>query len=208
MSGAPSSNGTLPASPLPVCCRSGLANASGAFRHGGSLCSCGPGIVGIGLVVAGGAHAQGAPGLLSAFGVIWKWFRCSCGASGSTSDLCAVHGLGTVAGLGLGLAAISQSAPLRQTAWGATQFFRNAPWLVLLFFCLFMIPFQFTILGKTIPFPDWVKAVIGFALPVMANMAEIVRGAVKSLPSGQWEAAESLAFSRRQTLWMIILRSA
>ncbi|MPZ12690.1 MAG: ABC transporter permease subunit, partial [Kiloniellaceae bacterium] len=49
------------------------------------------------------------------------------------------------------------------------------------------------------------KATIGLALPVMANVSEIVRGAVVSLPSGQWEAAESLAFSRRQTLWEIIL---
>src|SRR3546814_13236491 len=39
----------------------------------------------------------------------------------------------------------------------------------------------------------------------MANVSEIVRGAVVSLPSGQWEAAESLAFSRCQTLWEIIL---
>ena len=39
----------------------------------------------------------------------------------------------------------------------------------------------------------------------MANVAEIVRGAVQSIPTGQWEAAESLAFSRRQVIWMIIL---
>ena len=39
----------------------------------------------------------------------------------------------------------------------------------------------------------------------MANVAEIVRGAVRSLPKTQWEAAESLAFTRRQTMWMIIL---
>ena len=39
----------------------------------------------------------------------------------------------------------------------------------------------------------------------MANVSEIVRGAVLSLPSGQWEAAESLAYTRRQTLWLIIL---
>lgn len=113
--------------------------------------------------------------------------------------------LGTVAGLALGLAQVGENAVLRKAAWGATQFFRNAPWLVLLFFAMFMIPFQFRIFGTTIPFPDWVKAVIGFALPVMANVSEIVRGAVASLPSGQWEAAESLAFSRRQTMWRIIL---
>ena len=39
----------------------------------------------------------------------------------------------------------------------------------------------------------------------MANVSEIVRGAVQSIPSGQWESAEALAFTRRQTLWMIIL---
>ena len=32
-----------------------------------------------------------------------------------------------------------------------------------------------------------------------------VRGAVLSIPTGQWESAASLAFNRRQTLWRIIL---
>ena len=32
-----------------------------------------------------------------------------------------------------------------------------------------------------------------------------LRGALRSVPNGQWEAAESLAFSRSQTLWQIIL---
>ena len=39
----------------------------------------------------------------------------------------------------------------------------------------------------------------------MANVAELVRGAVRSIPFGQWEASEALAFTRRQTLWMVIL---
>ena len=39
----------------------------------------------------------------------------------------------------------------------------------------------------------------------MANIAEIVRGAVNSIPTAQWESAESLAFTRLQTLWRIIL---
>jgi len=114
-------------------------------------------------------------------------------------------GLGTIAGLMLGLAQISQNRLLRQFAWVVTQFFRNAPWLVLLFFAMFMIPFQFNVFGYIIPFPDWVKAIIGFGLPVMANVAELLRGAIRSIPNGQWEAAESLAFSRNKTLWMIIL---
>jgi len=112
---------------------------------------------------------------------------------------------GTAVGAVLGLMQISLLPPVRAGSWLVTQFFRNAPWLVLLFFCMFLLPFEFTVLGITIPFPDWVKATLGLSLPVMANVSEIVRGAVVSLPSGQWEAAESLAFTRRQTLWEIIL---
>src|SRR5690606_26534442 len=57
----------------------------------------------------------------------------------------------------------------------------------------------------TIPLPDWLKATFGLSLPVMANIAEIVRGAVNSIPTAQRECAESLAFTRMQTLWRIIL---
>jgi len=39
----------------------------------------------------------------------------------------------------------------------------------------------------------------------VANVSEIVRGAIQSVPTAQWEASESLAFSRSQTLWRIIL---
>jgi len=113
--------------------------------------------------------------------------------------------LGTFAGLWLGLALLSEVRPVAAVAWFVTQVFRNAPWLVLLFFVMFLVPFQVMIFKTTIPLPDWQKATVGFALPVMANVAEVVRGAVRSIPSTQWEAAESLSFTRRQTMWLIIL---
>ena len=86
-----------------------------------------------------------------------------------------------------------------------TQIFRNAPWLVLLFYCMLLLPFEFRIGNTIIPLPGWLKSTFGLALPVMANTAELVRGAVRSIPFGQWEAAESLAMTRRQTMWMVIL---
>ncbi len=113
--------------------------------------------------------------------------------------------IGTILGAFLGLGLVSLDRPVRATAWALTQFFRNAPWLVLLFFMIYMLPFQARIGPFSISLPDWLKAVIGLALPVMANVAEIVRGAVQSIPPGQWEAAESLAFTRTQQLWQIIL---
>lgn len=113
--------------------------------------------------------------------------------------------IGTIAGAFLGLGLISLHRTVRGIAWALTQFFRNAPWLVLLFFMIFMLPFQVQIGPLTISLPDWLKAVIGLALPVMANVAEVVRGGVQSIPPGQWEASESLGFTRRQQLWQIIL---
>ncbi len=113
--------------------------------------------------------------------------------------------IGTVLGTFLGLCQISLLPPVRGSSWFVTQFFRNAPWLVLLFYCMLLLPFQIRIGGTVIPLPDWIKATFGLALPVMANMSELVRGAIQSIPYGQWESAEALAFTRRQTLWMIIL---
>lgn len=113
--------------------------------------------------------------------------------------------IGTVAGLVLGLGQISLFPIVRKISWAITQFFRNSPWLVLLFFVMLLTPFQIRVAGVTIPLPDWIKATVGLALPIMANMAEIVRGAVNSIPTAQWECAESLAFTRMQTLWRIIL---
>ena len=156
------------------------------------------------LVLAGEARAgPGEPGILA---LIWKWtplmFR---GFLFNLLISVLAMAIGTAAGVGLGLGQVSDLPAVRRTAWLVTQFFRNAPWLVLLFYCILLIPFELSLFGARVPFPAWIKAVIGLSLPVMANVAEIVRGAVQSIPTGQWEAAESLAFSRRQTMWRIIL---
>jgi len=113
--------------------------------------------------------------------------------------------MGTVLGLFLGLAQVSPREWIRRPAWLTTQLFRNSPWLVLLFYFMLLLPYRIELFGTTIPLPGWAKASFALALPIMANLAEIVRGAINSIPTGQWESAESLAFTRSQTLWMIIL---
>jgi polar amino acid transport system permease protein len=113
--------------------------------------------------------------------------------------------IGTMLGLAVGLGLISLLWPVRASSWLLTQFFRNAPWLVLLFYCVLLMPFEVRIGGVIVPLPGWLKATAGLALPVMANVAELVRGAIQSIPSGQWEAAEALALSRAQTLRLVIL---
>lgn len=113
--------------------------------------------------------------------------------------------IGTVLGAFLGIALVSLQRPVRGAAWVVTQFFRNAPWLVLLFFMIYMLPFRMQIGPFSVSLPGWAKAVVGLALPVMANVAEVVRGGIQSIHPGQWEAAESLGFTRSQQLWQIVL---
>jgi polar amino acid transport system permease protein len=151
-------------------------------------------------------EAQAGPGELSVIATLAKWTPLL--AEGFALNVLMsvlAMAIGSAAGVLLGLAQISLSPSARAIAGAVTQIFRNAPWLVMLFYCMLLLPFEIRIAGVVIPLPAWAKATFGLALPVMANMAEIVRGAVQSIPYGQWESAESLAFTRRQTLWMIIL---
>ena len=47
-----------------------------------------------------------------------------------------------------------------------------------------------------------------FALNTAAYQAEILRGAIESVPRGQWEGAAALGLTRLQTLWKVILPQA
>ena len=59
--------------------------------------------------------------------------------------------IGTAVGVPLGLAQISLLPPVRFSSWFATQFFRNSPWLVLLFYCMLLLPFELSIGGTIVP---------------------------------------------------------
>ncbi|HLH88453.1 MAG TPA: amino acid ABC transporter permease [Xanthobacteraceae bacterium] len=157
-------------------------------------------------LAAGIGDAAAAPAAPSILATLLKWTPLL--AKGFGLDIAMSFlsmAIGTIAGVAVGLALISLRAPVRGAAWVVTQIFRNAPWLVLLFYCMLLLPFELRIGSFTVPLPDWLKATLGLALPVMANVAELVRGAVRSIPFGQWEASEALALTRTQTLRMVIL---
>jgi polar amino acid transport system permease protein len=158
------------------------------------------------LVSAGTAGAQAPGAAPSILATLWKWTPLL--LSGFLFNLAIsvlAMAIGTALGALLGIMQISLMPPLRIGSWFTTQFFRNAPWLVLLFYCTFMLPFEVEVGPWTVPLPDWIKATLGLSLPVMANVSELVRGGIQSIPYGQWEAAGSLGLTRRQTIWMIIL---
>jgi polar amino acid transport system permease protein len=112
---------------------------------------------------------------------------------------------GTIGGVFLGMGQLAPRGWISVPSKILTQVFRNAPWLVLLFYCIFLIPFQVRIGGETYTITNWLRASIGFTIPVIANFSEIVRGAMQSIPSGQWEAARSLGYTWRQTVLSVVL---
>lgn len=153
------------------------------------------------------SHAAGNFTTIDAFTALVKWMPFLFESGFLFNILISMFAMlfGTLAGAALGLGQISKLPFLRRFCWFITQLFRNSPWLVILFIVLLALPFEVIIFGYIISIPDWMKAVFGLSLPIMANISEIVRGAVLSVPTAQWEASESLAFNRRQTLWRIIL---
>ncbi len=87
-----------------------------------------------------------------------------------------------------------------------TQFFRNAPWLVLLFYCMLLLPFEVRDRRHDRAAAGWLKATFGLSL---AGDGERVRdrarrGAVDPDRRSGNRRSRSPS-SRRQTLWMIIL---
>ena len=164
-------------------------------------------ILGLALIWPTVTLAQTEMSAAEAWSVLLKWVPFIVGSGFIFTVLISVlaMAIGTFLGAALGLAQISPNHLTRGTAWSVTQLFRNSPWLVLLFVVLLALPSNFEILGAEILVPGWLKAVFGLSLPIMANISEIVRGAVQSVPTAQWEASESLAFTRHQTLWRIIL---
>jgi len=155
----------------------------------------------------GFAMAQGNYSFTQALDALWRWLPFIVTKGFALNLLVSFFTMlvGTIAGVLLGLGQISPLRPLARLSWLITQLFRNSPWLVLLFIVMLALPFEIQIGDTIYPIPDWLKAVFGLSLPIMANISEIVRGAIISVPTGQWEASESLAYSRHQTLWLVIL---
>lgn len=153
---------------------------------------------------AQGAAQPAAPSPLATL-VIWMPFILKGFALNLVISFLAMA-IATVLGIGLGLMQISLIWLVRAPSRFVTHLLRNSPWLVILFVIMLLLPVDIRLPGnQRVMFPDWIKVTIAFALPVMGNISEILRGAVNSIPTGQWESAEGLAFTRSQALRWIIL---
>jgi polar amino acid transport system permease protein len=100
------------------------------------------------------------------------------------------------------LARMYGNAPLRWLAIVYIEVFRGTSLLVQLFWMFFVLPlFGVTLEPMTV-------AILTIGLCYGAFGAELVRGAITSVPRGQWEATVALNMSRAAALRRIILPQA
>ncbi|NEC52975.1 amino acid ABC transporter permease [Actinospica acidiphila] len=157
------------------------------------------------------------------WGVVGRYFTTAAVLDGLLLSLwltAVVMVLGFLLGTVLAVMRLSGNPVLRTLSWGYVWIFRSTPLLVQLLFW-FNIGALYPTLGLGIPFgPQFVTvqtvnllgptltAVIGLTLHESAYAAEVVRGGILSVDSGQTEAAQALGLSRRRTLRRIVVPQA
>ncbi|WP_306120657.1 MULTISPECIES: ectoine/hydroxyectoine ABC transporter permease subunit EhuC [unclassified Roseitalea] len=101
-----------------------------------------------------------------------------------------------------GIARAFGTAPVRWSAAIFVEVFRGTSLLVILFWFFFVLP-EFGVV-----MPPMVAAVLGIGLNFGAYGAEVVRGAVQSVPRGQTEASIALNMTQFKRMTRIIIPQA
>jgi polar amino acid transport system permease protein len=110
--------------------------------------------------------------------------------------------LALVAAFTAGLARISPFAPLNWLATVYIEFFRGTSIFVQLFWVYFVLPFAGVTLSPLL------SGVLALGLNVGAYGAEVVRGAILSVPKDQYEATTALNLTRFQRMRHVIIPQA
>ncbi|MFI6873022.1 ectoine/hydroxyectoine ABC transporter permease subunit EhuD [Streptomyces sp. NPDC050400] len=114
--------------------------------------------------------------------------------------------LGSLISFSLGLVwALAFRAPTRFVRWPVglvTEFIRNTPLLVQLFFLYFVLP------DWGIQFSALTTGVVAIGLHYSTYTAQVYRAGIEAVPAGQWEAARALSLPYRKTWTAVILPQA
>lgn len=129
------------------------------------------------------------------WGVLWEyrhllWIGVKLTLEISAISLVSSFALGTLIGVGR----CSQKFLIRAFCGGCVEFFRNIPFIVLVFFIYFAVGFD-----------SFGGGVVGLTIYSSVFIAEIVRAGLQSVPKGHYEAAKSTGLTSYQTLRYVIL---
>lgn len=112
--------------------------------------------------------------------------------------------LGAFMSLIMGVARLSVRRWIRQAALVYIEFARGISAIILLFWIFFALPILFG-MGSM---PPMLAGILALGLNMGAYGAEIVRGAIQSVPKGQTEATIALNMTDRQRLRHVVLPQA
>lgn len=101
-----------------------------------------------------------------------------------------------------GLARVSGSKLVRAAGFVYVEFFRGASVLVLAFWFVYALP----MLGWQLA-PAW-AGILALGLNIGAYGAEVVRGAIQSIPQSQYEAAIAMNFTKTQRMRRVVIPQA
>ncbi|MEU6606935.1 ectoine/hydroxyectoine ABC transporter permease subunit EhuD [Streptomyces shenzhenensis] len=114
--------------------------------------------------------------------------------------------LGSLLSFGLGLVwALLMRTPTRWVRWPVgvvTEFVRNTPLLVQLFFLFYVLP------EWGLAFSALTTGVIAIGLHYSTYTMQVYRAGIEAVPVGQWEAATALSLPVRRTWTAVILPQA
>ena len=120
--------------------------------------------------------------------------------------------IGAVISLPVALGRMSKNPVISRIAFAYVYVFRGTPLIAQLFLIYYGLGSfrpQLEAIGLWLFFRDaWNCALFAFSLNTSAYQAEILRGAIDSVPRGQWEGASALGLNRLQAFWKIILPQA
>ncbi|MBO9629911.1 MAG: ABC transporter permease [Shinella sp.] len=159
--------------------------------------------IGIFMMIVGGwdpeKFAKYGPNYLSGLGVTLLLVVCSVVLGGLIS-------------LPLAFARMSKNPVLSWIAYGYVYFFRGTPLLTQLFLVYYGLgsfSAELKAMGVWWFFRDaWNCALLAFTLNTAAYQAEILRGAIQSVPRGQHEGADALGLPKKVAFFKVILPQA
>jgi polar amino acid transport system permease protein len=138
------------------------------------------------------------------FGFLWHYQRLiTIGIEVTLAYTVGTIFLGLVLGLLIGLGRLSKSWLVNAPLIAITELFRCTPLLVQIVWFYYALP-----VVLNIQIPATIAAVSVLSLYTGAFYAEIFRGGILSIESGQWDAARALGLSRWRMMRLVILPQA
>ena len=115
--------------------------------------------------------------------------------------------VGLIIAIPIGIARNSKLLVVSGPAWAFIYFFRGTPLLIQLYLIYYGLS-QLIVVQDTLWQEAWFCALVAFVLNTAAYTAEIIRGAINSMPKGEIEAAKAYGMSTPQAFRRVILPSS